>query len=336
MIRRQLDLFLCSIIIAVISTIVVGLRCATRFAIGGFGLDDWFMFVAQLLLIICASLAAVGATQGIGVRDVDLTSKEDTEARFLIFLFQVFYAIDLIFIKCSICFAIYRITTSKAVRAVLFFLVTVSTATGFAILGVLFSVCKPIAEIWLFAPGGYCVSTIAQNIKAVIVFGTISAIVTDFGCAVVPYVVLWNLQMPRKTKMILACMLGLSFIACAATIVRVQYIPRYTAAIDFEYGFTEPYIWTMVEIGIGTTIGSIPALKPILKKTGLLGTSLKSRPPTRGENHVLGSIHMQSHIVHSFSHVRAKGDSDEYELLNSGNEVHRSKSQITSRVTGGV
>ncbi|GAM86334.1 hypothetical protein ANO11243_043480 [Dothideomycetidae sp. 11243] len=209
---KQLDLFLCAIIIGVISTVVVGLRCATRLAIRGFWVDDWLMVVSQILTIAMVVTAAVGATQGIGVLEADFKNPdEEIQSRFMIFIFQVIYCVTLIFVKCSVCFAIYRITTSKMIRGILWALMIISTITGLATLGVLLSVCHPIAEIWLFAPGGYCIATIAQDIKGVIIFSTISAIITDFSCAVVPYAVLWNLQMPQKTKIILATLLGLSF-----------------------------------------------------------------------------------------------------------------------------
>ena len=121
------------------------------------------------------------------------------------------YGFTLIFVKASVCFAIYRITISKRIRGVLWFLVSISAASGLLIVCALMGICDPVSEIWRFAPGGHCRSTMRATIKAVVVTSTITSIITDFGCAIIPYVVLWNLQMPVRTKVSIAALLGLSF-----------------------------------------------------------------------------------------------------------------------------
>lgn len=76
---KQLDLFVWSVFIATISTTVVSLRCVTRIMIGGFGVDDGLMAVAQILTIVISVIAAVGAEYGIGLKDADFTRADQSE-----------------------------------------------------------------------------------------------------------------------------------------------------------------------------------------------------------------------------------------------------------------
>lgn len=115
-------------------------------------------------------------------------------------------------VKTSIALALYRITNSKVIKGYLWFIIGLSIATSFVILGVLLSICSPFAGLWDYTITRSCAATAGQRINGVFIFSTISAIVTDFSCAIIPYIIIWRLQMPKKTKILLASVLGLSLV----------------------------------------------------------------------------------------------------------------------------
>ena len=95
--------------------------------------------------------------------------------------------------------------------------------------------------------------------------------------------------------------------------------------------FADPYIWNLVEIGICTTMGSFPALKPLVRKAGLFVSSTKSKMSSRREGPMPGSIQLHSHIAHSISEEPGKTEGDTYELLGSGQHIY--KTGVVSVVT---
>ncbi|KAF4551883.1 Hypothetical protein D9617_12g037730 [Elsinoe fawcettii] len=338
----QAELLTASIVLAVLSTVVVSLRCLARAMIRGFWVDDYLMITTQVLFIVTCTLSALGAVQGIGVRDRNLSKgypgpKNQILARQKAVLFQITYSFTLGLVKTSIALALYRITNSKIIKGYLWFVIAMSVATSFVILGVLVSLCQPFAGIWdIRISNRTCTPNAGARINGVFIFSTISAIITDFSCAIIPYIIIWNLQMPRKTKIMLASVLGLSFVACAATLVRLKYIPRYTATTDFLWGLADPYIWTLIEIGFAVIIGSVPSLRPLLKKVGIISTIHKSKPTTRRDPTAHETGRLPSHRVQSVLRPQlSKTGSETYELLDPEPEGELFKNGTTSRVTTG-
>ncbi|PSK34545.1 hypothetical protein B9Z65_8871 [Elsinoe australis] len=327
----QAELFSASIILAVFSIVIVGLRCVARAMIRGFWIDDYLMIATQNVFIITCVLSLLGAVDGLGVRDQNIAKgypgpKNQIDAR----------QFHLGLVKTSIALALYRITNSKVIKCYLWFIIGLSIATSFVILGVLLSICSPFAGLWNYTITRSCAATAGQRINGVFIFSTISAIVTDFSCAIIPYIIIWRLQMPKKTKILLASVLGLSFVACAATLVRLKYIPRYTARTEFLWGLADPYIWTLIEIGIAIIIGSVPALRPLLKKIGIISTITRSRTTTATRKNPTGpgTGRMPSHRGQGLHRSRlTKNGSETYELLDA--EVGMCKGGGGSRLTTG-
>ncbi|PNS14572.1 Oxysterol-binding 1 [Sphaceloma murrayae] len=363
----QAKLFAASIVLAVLSTVVVALRCVARAMIRGFWVDDYFMIAAQVLFIVTCILSALGTIEGLGVKDRNLAEgypgpKDPTRARQKAVLFQITYSFTLALVKTSIALALYRITTSKVIRGYLWFIIGLSAATSVVILGVLLSICRPAAATWdPTITARTCASNPGARINGVFIFSTISAIVTDFSCSIIPYIIIWRLQMPKKTKIMLASVLGLSFVyamlpvqshleqvglitpysACAATLVRLKYIPRYSARSEFYWGIADPYIWTLIEIGIAIMIGSVYTLRPLAKKIGVLSSTDRSKTVSRRELTVqeAGRVATSHRVQSTLRPQPSTTGSEEYELLDpeagtwkNGTVEHTS--QVTTRHDG--
>lgn len=70
------------------------------------------------------------------------------------------------------------------------------------------SICVPVSAAWTGI--GKCA---APNVlRCVAIYTTVSSIITDFSCSILPYVILWNLQMDKKLKFTLAAILSLGFL----------------------------------------------------------------------------------------------------------------------------
>lgn len=150
-------------------------------------------------------------------------------------VWQSTYAWCLPFVKSSICLSLFRITSEKNYRIMLWavmILASISALIGFIAVVI---TCRPIAKNWdpvLQADPsvGYCLDYgIIQGISYYI---SASSIITDWACAIIPCFIVWNLQMRRKVKISVASILALGAMASVTTIIRVPYLGAYTAASD--------------------------------------------------------------------------------------------------------
>lgn len=160
-------------------------------------------------------------------------------------LFQPLYVITLTIIKASICFTLMRLATQKAVLWLIYGCLFVIVASAIITIGIFFNLCHPFSAAWTGV--GHCAD--ASVISSISYFISITAIVTDFTCAMIPSVILWNLQLDPRIKASVAAILSLGFMlvqslkllfndannftsASSATLVRLRYIKNYTTTVD--------------------------------------------------------------------------------------------------------
>ncbi|KEQ98749.1 hypothetical protein AUEXF2481DRAFT_1584 [Aureobasidium subglaciale EXF-2481] len=270
---KQLSTFIVALVSLLVTTIVVIVRCIVRTSIRGFGLDDGAMAIGQVLFFGTCVAVMYGCNQGIGVRDIYLTPEQLVNARHSVLIFQCFYLISLIFVKSSICFALLRITPNKQIRQFLYFIIFLSFCCGFVTMVACLAICVPVSASWTGV--GKCA---APNVlKCVAVYTTVSSCITDFSCSILPFVILWNLQMAKKLKFTLAAILSLGFLASAATVVRAFYFNRFLATVDYVWGFSDLMIWSIIEDLIAITIGSVPSLKPLVARFKFMSSVSSTR-----------------------------------------------------------
>lgn len=76
---------------------------------------------------------------------------------------------------------------------------------------------------------------------------------------------LWNVQMNRRQKASLICILGLGVFATAAALVKVTYQKNYGRSGDWLWDSRNLTIWTVAECNVGIVAGNLPCLKPIFR-----------------------------------------------------------------------
>ncbi|KAF4161784.1 hypothetical protein CNMCM6936_003083 [Aspergillus lentulus] len=140
-------------------------------------------------------------------------------------------------------------------------------------------------------------------------------ILTDLIFAILPAFMLRHLQVNRRVKASLVCILGLGIFACAAAFVKLSILPNYGRTGDFLWDYTDLTIWVVVECNTGIIAGSLPTLKPLFKQ-------------------VLGSYGSQGSHSHSHyhSHSRSRSRTRNYSRgtrhkLRSLSRQHKSKAQ---------
>jgi hypothetical protein len=89
--------------------------------------------------------------------------------------------------------------------------------------------------------------------------------VADWALGTLPFFIVWDLQMKRKTKALVAGILAFAAIGSTATIVRMFYIHTLMNGPDFLYATTDVAIWSTVEPGVGIAASSIATLRPLVR-----------------------------------------------------------------------
>jgi hypothetical protein len=151
------------------------------------------------------------------------------------------------FVKCAISLTMLRVTAEKGHKIALWVVIAIVIMTGLTgVIGGL-TVCHPIEKNWdLTATPEDCAY------EAVLIIGfvvTATSILTDFACAGLPILVLWNMQMDRRTKVMTWVMLALGarcvglrkgfdsqsdglHSASLSTIVRIPFLKYWTIDAD--------------------------------------------------------------------------------------------------------
>ncbi|MCJ1423992.1 hypothetical protein MMC29_001879 [Sticta canariensis] len=88
---------------------------------------------------------------------------------------------------------------------------------------------------------------------------------TDLTCAVIPVYLFQRLQMNRRTKIALCCLMGLGAITAVCAVVKSVYTKDFHTP-DYTWTFRKPAVWFIAEILLGIVLASMPALKPIFDK----------------------------------------------------------------------
>ncbi|KAI0003502.1 hypothetical protein F4779DRAFT_98154 [Xylariaceae sp. FL0662B] len=254
--------------------IAVIIRVAVRRWINGFGPDDWLMCTGLILYTVTDCLVIACCYYGAGQFSENLTKPAIMQGTKLFYIAEYFYSACTIPIKASICVTILRIADARR-RFVwpLYGIIGITAASTLIFMIGIANICHPITTLWGETTTGSC--NLNLNSSVSFFFSAIS-IVTDWTLAILPGVLLWNIQMKARVKFSVSVILSLAAFASCATIVRLRYLTLYDDASEFMYSTGSIGLWSILEEGIGIIAGSMPALRPLLRLRMLGGGGLSN------------------------------------------------------------
>ncbi|KAL4758085.1 uncharacterized protein BDW70DRAFT_142395 [Aspergillus foveolatus] len=180
--------------------------------------------------------------------------------------------------------------------------------------------CIPVEAAWDSAvrtqEGTRCYSS-ATYLK-IGKFNSAINIVTDFLYATLPVFMFYDIQVNRRTRASLMCILSLGYFACAAAIVKAVLQSR-------VYEETEPYrdatyhIWNSVELNVGIIAACFPTIKPLVKSIiggthSLTGYGSRSRKRTGGTGTANAYYGPNSHVLGSMPRSRMDPEEQKYHV----------------------
>lgn len=120
------------------------------------------------------------------------------------------YVFTVVIAKVSIALALLRLTVARIHSIILWAVIAVSVIVGLVFWFMLTLQCQPVSYFWqrLNNPGsGHCMG-IDHLINIAWVY-SIVATICDLILGLLPAALVWNLQMNTRTKVALACILGM-------------------------------------------------------------------------------------------------------------------------------
>ncbi|UPK91751.1 hypothetical protein LCI18_002686 [Fusarium solani-melongenae] len=245
-----------------------------------FGIDDWLMVLGTVFFTLYASFSMTGVTYGTGRHHKDLELVQIQTAKMCWWFCYLWYSLSMVSSKVSIGWFLLRVTTSKIHRWVIYLAMMSTTLSGILFFFVTLFQCSPMSYFWNEEQSGKCI-----NVNVVIALATlysVFAVISDFIFALLPGLIVWKLQLHKKTKLMLIPLLAMGCVASSAVIARFPYLPKFREG-DFLWNTLDIAIWSSVEQGLAITAGSLATLRPLLKLVAFrLGLTSKpiSMPPS--------------------------------------------------------
>lgn len=189
--------------------------------------------------------------------------------------------------KMSIGLFLLRVAVNKLHIWLIRFVMLLAAVFGGGFTFVLIFQCWPIRAFWTLDPtDGHCIN--AQVLEGLVYGISALNVIADWVFALLPAFIVKDLQMPRKRKISVACVMGFACVGSTATIVRLPDVWSMKQSSlgwngDFLYLTTGivssisaerietpanallQAIWSTVEVGIGCTAGNMATLWPLVQ-----------------------------------------------------------------------
>ncbi|KAK9860317.1 hypothetical protein MYU51_010807 [Penicillium brevicompactum] len=237
------------------------------FIIRNLGWDDYIMGLTMLLSACGFALIVPEVKYGAG-RHISFVGESAKTAMHLNFATQGIYLFAIGTVKISIGLFLLRFAARKGYKIFIWaVIVLMALYTTICFLTLVFQ-CKDIRSNWDNNVKSECFAP--KQLLILSYTNTALNILTDLIFAALPILMLRHLQVNRRVKASLICILGLGVFACAAAFVKLSILPSYGRTGDFLWDYTNLTIWVVTECNTGIIAGSLPTLKPLFKK--VLGT----------------------------------------------------------------
>ncbi|KAK7545582.1 hypothetical protein IWX49DRAFT_597207 [Phyllosticta citricarpa] len=258
----------------VLCTILVCLRSYTRaFVVRNFGWDDGIMVLALVVYFVFVAFLKMGTHYGIGKHLLDIQPPINiVPAIKYLSMFEMSYIWLNGIIKLSISSTLLRLVVQRRYVYFLYFSMIANIIVTITSFCLFLLHCRPVTYAWeqvLPHKEGKCFSWTAL---VVIGYSVCSAtIILDVVYATLPWIMFWNLNMPRKTKGALMFVLSLGVSAAVVNIIRIKYVKTLGDKHDPLWLIAPALFLTVVEVGLGMTASCLASLRPFLRKLNFVG-----------------------------------------------------------------
>ncbi|KAJ5819373.1 hypothetical protein N7474_004964 [Penicillium riverlandense] len=244
---------------AALAVMVCGVRLYLRkFVLHIFGLDDYLVFLALVMVLVFVALSITLTTYGIGYHQATVPTADMVEVEKYVYILFCLYLWVALAVKCSLTVFIMQIFPTKWTRwvgyGIMAFMAVVTISGELPLI----LQCSPVEAAWdKTIPNSTCLSnTVLENLQ---LYQAILMLVFDVMIIGLPMPTIWKLQMPIRRRL---SIIGLFAIGGLARIPLLGFQKNST---DYTYVGAVPLILMNLEFALGLITGSLPTLRVLLK-----------------------------------------------------------------------
>ncbi|KAK3725880.1 hypothetical protein LTR37_000028 [Vermiconidia calcicola] len=245
---------------AVLDLIAV-LLTALRFWIRGkhriIGWDDWTMVLAVLCANSRMIFQILQSYHGNGRHKVYLDPEEYILSSKWGWYAQLGLFGGNAFVKISICLLILRIKNTKFLKWLLYCVIVGLALVNGTFVIILLAECSPVNAYWRPTEQGQCWTPKARIYTAYIAVGY--GVVTDVLLTGLPAHIVWKIQIPLRTKILVSTLMGLGIVATGFGIMRAASLG--TATDDLTWDYCVVAIWSNVELWLAIIAANLALVR---------------------------------------------------------------------------
>ncbi|CAJ2513251.1 Uu.00g013700.m01.CDS01 [Anthostomella pinea] len=332
-----------TIVVLVLSALAVGLRVwvRTSFFLDRqiWGWDDTLAVLSLVTFIPSCVFIILAAHYGLGRRDADITPLLRARAALYLGYWQMFYATSTNLVKAGIAMTLLRLTAQRRYRYPILGIMISPALFTVGVVIVLVTTCYPLGAQWDLALARCAAHDVMAQLSYLF---TVFTVLLDWACAVIPYLLLRDLEMRKAVKITLLAVLMFGGLAGVCAIIRLPYLKYYLIEKDQLYYFANIVLWSTVENAIGIIAASLPMIRKLF---GIYATSSReeSQPVERaGAVETIGGTPLTKHHtsiqLKSMSSSRLKSStlrSGEHGRWNRLDGANSSQEEMVRSNTGG-
>lgn len=254
-----------------ISLVFLALRIYCKSFLKGVALwwDDYVLVASWITLLVATALATRLVLLGFGKHNWDFPQKNLQEYMLVTLVEATILACSIVWSKTGFAITLLRITEGWVRIAVW---VIIATINIISIVGVLVSWvrCTPLVKAWdLSVPRDQGSCWPFKPLLNVYSFAAVFSGVMDVVLALLPWPIIWKLQMKRQEKIGVAVAMSMGIFAGTTAFVKAAKIQ----IIDLEdlYSGVEGTLWGYIEGSFTITAASIPLLRVFIKNARSTG-----------------------------------------------------------------
>ncbi|BDD59064.1 hypothetical protein MAP00_004302 [Monascus purpureus] len=254
-----------------------------KFVLRSFGLDDYLVIVALILVIGFAVLSIIITFYGIGQHQDTVAPEDFPTMQKIVYASLCTYLFVATAVKLSLTVFIMRIFPQRYVQhigmGIIAFLAVFTISGEFALI----FQCTPIQAAYDKSMEHYkCFSQ--DTLFGINMYQGVLMFLVDVVIIILPMPSIWQLQMPTRKRILIVSMFCPGGLACIAALIRLPTLVYQKDPSDYTYKAAKSLIWMNVEFNIGLIIGSIPTLYRLIQQASrFLISGSWSRSRTKGD-----------------------------------------------------
>ncbi|KAH6862885.1 hypothetical protein AA0119_g8731 [Alternaria tenuissima] len=256
---QQKDLQWVTVTLTVISTVLLIWRITnTIISRGWLGLEDVFVIMANIWLVLLAAFIYRSTTYGFGTRLVDIARDggNATEALKSFWLTQSFYTLTNGFNKMAFLALYYRVFALKRFRQACIVLGVISVGWTVSYVVVCIFQCTPVPRVYNRTIPGTCINFFWHRWS-----NAILNLLTDLAIFILPMPVIFGLNMSKGSRIGLMVLFSMGFFICLTTALRMSTLPLSLRTREPTWQSAPTNLWSFIEAATGVITACLLSLR---------------------------------------------------------------------------